>query len=104
MSRTKLLVLPSLGEALPNVILEAMSVGTPVIATDVGSIPDVIEHGKTGFLLKPKDVDNLRKYILILLRDQRLWQEMHFNCMREAKKYSWERVVSEVENVIKAVL
>jgi glycosyltransferase involved in cell wall biosynthesis len=53
------LVNPSLSEGLPNIILEAMAVHTPVIATAVGGVPDLIENGKTGFLVPPNDADAL---------------------------------------------
>lgn len=53
------LINPSLSEGLPNIVLEAMAVRTPVIATAVGGVPDLIEDGKTGFLVPPDDAGKL---------------------------------------------
>lgn len=51
LNELKLLVLPSYSEGMPNIILEAMACGTPVLATPIGSIPDVIKDGETGFIM-----------------------------------------------------
>jgi glycosyltransferase involved in cell wall biosynthesis len=70
MSEATVLVHPSngLGDGLPNVVREAMAVGTPVIASDVAGIPDALNDG-CGVLVPPKDVDALAGSIAWILRD-----------------------------------
>ncbi len=60
----KLLIIPSYFEGLPNMMLEAMACGTIVLASRVGSIPDIIEDGKNGFLLDDNSPEAISKGIL----------------------------------------
>ena len=55
---------PSLSEGLPNVVLEAMALGVPVVATAVGGVPEIITHEKTGYLVPPKKVAALTEALL----------------------------------------
>jgi glycosyltransferase involved in cell wall biosynthesis len=64
-----LFLLPSDEEAFGLAALEAMSCGAPVIATTAGGVPEVVEDGKTGFLLAPGDVDGMARATLALLTD-----------------------------------
>jgi glycosyltransferase involved in cell wall biosynthesis len=52
-------VLTSDWEGTPNVLLEAMACGLPIVSTNVGGVPDIVEHGRTGFLFEPNDLDGL---------------------------------------------
>lgn len=62
-------VLPSHAEGMPNAILEAMAHGLPIVATRVGSIPEVVEHGAGGFLVTPGNGDELLTALMTLLTD-----------------------------------
>jgi glycosyltransferase involved in cell wall biosynthesis len=62
-------VLPSYREAQGLTVLEAMALGRPVVASDVGGIPEMIENGRTGLLVPPHDADGLAAAITRLLRD-----------------------------------
>ncbi|MCA1021062.1 glycosyltransferase family 4 protein [Halobacillus litoralis] len=64
--RCDIFILPSYNEGLPNVVVEAMAASKPVIATNVGGIPEVVNE-KTGVLVSPRDIKNLTSEILYLL-------------------------------------
>ena len=70
--KASLLVLPSETENMPLAILEAFAYGVPVIATPVGSVPELIENGRTGLLVPVGDADALRDALLRLIHDPAL--------------------------------
>lgn len=70
------LVLASLNEAVGLVLLEAQSIGVPVIATKVGGIPEVVDDGNSGILVEPKDVKQLFNALAILIEDDSKRKEM----------------------------
>jgi glycosyltransferase involved in cell wall biosynthesis len=65
----RLLVIPSYTEGLPNIMLEAMACGTPVAATPVGAIPDIIKDGETGFIMENNSPECIAKTISRALND-----------------------------------
>lgn len=96
MSMADLLVLPSLSEGFPIVILEAFAAGLPVISTNVRGLPEIVEDGKNGFLVEPKNPQQLSKKILVLLKDENLRKKMSINNLKKVEGYSWDSVVSKL--------
>ena len=69
LSSIDIFVLPSLREGLPLTILEAMACAKPIIATNVGGIPEAVKDGVSGILVPPKDPESLQNAIVELLDD-----------------------------------
>lgn len=72
LNNLKLLVVPSYTESIPIVALEAMACGTPVLATPVGGVPDVIEDGENGFILKDNSPQCIADAVVKVLEHPRL--------------------------------
>ena len=69
-------ILPSHDECFPLVLLEAMQYGLPCISTNEGAIPDIVDNGKTGFVINKKSPAELADKLEILINDAKLRQEM----------------------------
>jgi glycosyltransferase involved in cell wall biosynthesis len=81
--RLDILVLPSLyKEGLPNVILEAMSMHLPVVASRMAGIPEVVKNGETGCLVEPGDAAGLAAAVDELWRDRKVYQELSANARK----------------------
>lgn len=94
--RAAVVVLPSYREGLPLCVLEAMAHGRPVVATRVGGIPQLVEDGRTGYLVEPGDPAGLRDALLRLLGDAELRARMGAAARdRVAGICSWQRVTEQ---------
>jgi len=103
MIRSDIFVLPSLYEGLPNVIIEALAMGLPVIATRVGGVPEIIQDGVNGYLVEPRDVLNLANKICLLLLDDKRREGIRNNNLKKAKFLSWSAIAKKVERIYKEI-
>ena len=77
-------------ELLGLVVLEAMASGTPVVCSRIGGLPEIVEHGVTGFLVEPGDVDELRERLAEVLGDSRLATRLGRNARERAlERFTW---------------
>jgi glycosyltransferase involved in cell wall biosynthesis len=68
-----ILVLPSFMEGLPVVLIEALAMGKPVVASRVAGIPELVEHGRSGLLFTPSDTEDLEEVLARILVDRTDW-------------------------------
>jgi len=99
-----LFTLPSYSEGFSMSILEAMSMGKPVVVTPVGSVPEIIEQGKHGLIVMPGDLDKLADAISTLLGDISLRGEMSkANEDYVRKMFDYESIASQLEAYLRQV-
>jgi colanic acid/amylovoran biosynthesis glycosyltransferase len=104
-ARADLLVLPSFMEGLPIVLMEAMALGVPVIASRVAGIPELVSDGKTGLLFAPSDWDELAQCIARLLSDKDLGATLAQNGkFKITSEFDTRKSASELGGLFKAVL
>lgn len=98
LSSSILFILPSLWEGMPNVVLEAMSQGIPVIASSVGGVPEIIEDNIDGFLIPPNDPKELTKKILYALDNPEHCKEISLKAQEKVKtKFSMKKMITSLE-------
>lgn len=96
---SEVFVLPSRMECFPLVCLEAMASGLPVIASNVGGIPDAIKDNENGLLIPPEDHQALSNSILMLLNDDKLRKDLGEKGSTKASHYSWAAIAEETVKV-----
>ncbi|MEX2528523.1 MAG: N-acetyl-alpha-D-glucosaminyl L-malate synthase BshA [Gemmatimonadota bacterium] len=100
-----LFLLPSASESFGLAALEAMACGVPVVASRVGGLPEVLDHGDTGFLLPPDDLDGMAEAGAGLLQNESEWARFSARARSVAQeRFSVDRVVPMYEAYYRTVL
>jgi len=98
-------VVPSVWmENSPVVIYEALSFGKPVVTTDRGGNPELIEHGKNGFVVPANDSTGITKAVLKLLNDDELYAKMAKNALNSSRKFDIEKYIDNLEKIYSGII
>jgi glycosyltransferase involved in cell wall biosynthesis len=99
-----ILVLASLNEGMGRVLVEGMAAGLPIVASQVGGIPDLVRNGKNGLLVPPADATSLAKAVCALLKDKEKRKRMGEAGTKICQQYSTEAMVEQIEDLYRELL
>ena len=100
LNNIKLIIVPSFTEGLPNIMLEAMACGTPVLATTVGAIPDIIKDGETGFLMESNSPDCIAVNIIRALNHAELDNVVQCARTLVEREFTFDKAVERWKKVL----
>lgn len=93
-------VLPSLREGQPIVLLEAMALARPIVATNISAVTETVISGKTAVVVKVKDADSLAKGMLELIRDREKAEQMGIEARRlVGERFDFSKIVKKYEEM-----
>jgi glycosyltransferase involved in cell wall biosynthesis len=100
LARARLLVLPSIEDNCPMVILEAMAAGVPVVAARVGGVPDLVDHENNGLLCDPHDLQDMRRQVERMVADEPYANRLAQRAKEQARQRFHPLVVARVHAAI----
>src|SRR5690606_36016618 len=104
-SLADLLLLPSAKESFGLVALEAMACGVPTVGSNAGGLPEVVEHGETGYLSEIGDVEAMADYAVRLLSNPELYRRFSEQGIQRARvQFSAEKIADQYEELYRQVI
>lgn len=104
LSVADIFLLPSQNESFGLAALEALSCSVPVVASNVGGIPEVVSHGENGYLAEPGDIERMARYCIELASNRKKWQRFSAEARRAAvERFSAERIVPLYEKLYRRI-
>jgi len=104
LARATVLALPSYSEGVPMSILEALACGTPIVATSVGGIPEILTNERNALLIRPRDVEALNQALLRLLSDGELRARMSIANRDAARSFEVGAVAASLRGIYRSIL
>ena len=105
MTRADVLALPSAWEGLPNVVLESMAHGLPVVATAVDGLGELIESGETGWLVPPNDVAALAHHLTLVSDDSELRSAVARRAFEAVQqRFHWDTTILSFDKLLSELL
>lgn len=105
LKQSHVLIVPSSYEGFGIVYLEGMGFGLPAIGTTAGAASEVIEHGKTGYLIEPNDSQSLATYISTLAQDRNLLTQLSLNVRkRYLSQLKWEETAKNIRDFLQKTI
>ncbi len=103
--KASIVVVPSISaEAFGLVILEAMSVGRPVVGTKVGGIPEIIDDEINGYLVEPNNPEQIADKVIKLFQQEILLTELGRNARKKAEEFNVEKYMENLEKVYEEIM
>jgi len=103
LSITDVFVNPSYSEGLPTSVMEAASMGVPIIATDVGGTREIIKHNQSGILIKPHNIAVLSTEIQSLIANPDKASRLGQSAKAAMKDYNWNDIMAKWDKLLKEV-
>jgi len=103
--KASIVVIPSVvPENFPTVCNEAMSAGRPVIGTNVGGIPEIIDDEVNGYLVEPENPEQIAEKVIKLFSEEKLLKELGRNARKKAEEFSIEKHMDNLEKIYEEVI
>ncbi len=104
LSHCRLLIVSSHREGMPTVVIEALAMGKPVVATEVGGLPEIIKSGENGFLVPVCDPEALAQNAERILTEPVLLKKLSQGARQSASEYTWTRIGARYEVLFDSIV
>ena len=101
MKNSDVFILNTQYEGFSHILIEASNLKIPIITTDVGGNPEIIENNKQGILIKPNDKEAIKSAIVKILQDNNFKQKIIKNAYEKSKQFSIKSTLDNLEKILK---